>query len=543
MYQPDPAVRIEEIMAEELVTINPSTGKELACIPALGAAGIDLAVRRSRAAQSAWAAVPLAERKRHLSVLIELILKERTALAELIALEQGKPVAEALAAEVIPVLGMLKDLVRHGARTLAPRRRPHQMLLFSHKRSRLERVPFGIIVIIAPWNFPFSVPLPEIAAALLAGNSVLFKPAPHAILIGRKIAELFQAAGLPDEVLQTLYLFDREASYLTGHAGVDKIVFTGSTAVGRKVMANAAENIVPVLLELGGKDPVIIAADADVVRAAKGAVWGALFNAGQVCASIERAYVEREVAAPFIAACLHEIARVRVGDPLNPDTDMGPLSSEDHLQKILFHLSDAVDKGARLLFGGVRLDRPGFFLQPALLINVDHSMLVMREETFGPVLPVMVVDSIDEAIHYANDSVYGLSAFAYTSSRATANRLMTELHAGTVVINDSTMSWGEPSAPWVGHKQSGIGLTHSDLGLLEMTRAKYVSYDRGSRAPNLWWYPYGPATARLFHAAADLLFSRRLAHKLAALPDTVLQKRFLRSAHWGALIRNLWRLF
>jgi acyl-CoA reductase-like NAD-dependent aldehyde dehydrogenase len=530
-------------LPEVIVTVNPSSGEALAEIPALSRSGIDAAVEQSRAAQSAWARRPIKEKRALLVALQEGILAERMEIARLIALEQGKPVGEALAAEIVPVLGMIKELVRQGQRLLAPEKRPHQMLLFGHKKSRLERVPFGTVVIIAPWNFPFSVPLPEIAAALLAGNSVLFKPAPHAILIGQKIVELFRAAGFPEEVLHYLPIFDRDADYLTAHPGVDKIVFTGSTAVGRKVMRNAAENIVPVILELGGKDAVIVAADANLERAAKGVVWGALFNAGQVCASIERVYVERSAAEPFLEACLREIKKVRVGDPLQPDIEMGPLSSEAHLQKVLYHIAEAEQKGARLLHGGVRIDRPGYFIEPALLVDVDHTMLVMREETFGPVIPVMTFSSLDEAIALANDSCYGLSAFAWTGSRATAGRLLRELEAGTVVVNDSTMSWGEPTAPWVGHKQSGIGLTHADLGLLEMTRAKYVSYDRGGRGANLWWFPYTGAGTRLFDAAADLLYSRRIGRKIAALPAVFSQKRFLVTAHWFALIRNLGKLF
>lgn len=530
-------------LQEPIITINPASGEVLGQIPALSRPEIDTAVSKSREAQRDWAARPLRERRRLLARLMEQILAERQEIAILIAREQGKPLGEAMAAEIVPSLGMLKELIRRGHRVLAPERRPHQMLLFGHKRSRLERVPFGTVVIIAPWNFPFSVPLPEIAAALLAGNSVLFKPAPHSILIGRKIADLFQAAGFPEEVLQYVPLFDRDADYLTAHSGVDKIIFTGSTAVGRKVMRNAAENIVPVVLELGGKDAAIVTADADIARAARGVVWGALFNAGQVCASVERVYVDERVAEPFIDACLREISQVRVGDPLQPDTDMGPLSSEAHLHKVLFHIEEAVQKGASLRYGGARIDRPGYFIQPALLTRVDHSMLVMREETFGPVIPVMTYATLDQAIALANDSPYGLSAFAWTSSRRTAERLLRELEAGTVVINDSTMSWGEPTAPWVGHKQSGIGLTHADLGLLEMTRAKYMSYDRGGRGGNLWWYPYNAASTRLFDAATDLLFNRRLRRKLASLPAIFSQRRFLASAHWGALLRNLGKLF
>ncbi len=541
MSLPDPDLR-PLILLEDLITLNPATGEELGRLPAQDPPAVDAAIASCRAAQSEWAQRSPAERSRPIRRLMELILADRHELARLIACEQGKPVAEAMTSEVLPTLGMLKELLRIGPKTLRPQRRPHQMLLFAHKQSTLLREPFGVVAIISPWNFPFSVPMPEIAAALLAGNGVIFKPAPHTLLTGRKIADLCARAGFPDGLLQTLCLHDREADYLTRQPGIDKIVFTGSTAVGCKVMRNAADRLVPVVLELGGKDPAIVARDADIERAAKGIVWGALVNAGQVCAAIERVYVERPVAEAFIAACQREMAKVRVGDPLDPETDMGPLTSAAQLEKVLAHIADAVSRGAKLLHGGRRLDRPGFFMEPALLVQVDHSMQVMREETFGPVLPVMVVDSLEVAVELANDSPYALSAYAYTASKSTAGRLLRDLAAGTVVINDSTMSWGEPTAPWIGHKQSGIGLTHADLGLLEMTRVKYISYDRGQRAANLWWYPYGPGSLRLFDAATDLLFSRRLRHKLAALP-AVLQRRFLRSIHWGSLLRNLGKLF
>lgn len=529
--------------ADFLVSLNPSTEQELGRLPAMNRDDIDQTLLQAKAAGADWSKRSIRERQKFMTKLAAVILEQKKSITELIAAEQGKPVTEAMVSEVFAVLGILKDLSSNAHKVLRPHKMRHEQILFAHKRSKYRLEPYGVIAVISPWNFPFSVPLPEIAAALVAGNTVVFKPAPATILIGQKIDELFKTAGFPEGVLSTLYLQDEDAAYLTSHASIDKLIFTGSTPVGRKVMCAASQQMTPVILELGGKDPAIVAADADLPRAARGIVWGALFNAGQVCASIERVYVERAVADIFIDLCLTEIKAMQVGDPLDPNTQIGPLSKLDQLTKVESQIKDALERGARLLFGGYRLKRPGYFMAPALLTAVDHSMTIMTEETFGPVLPIMVVDSIDQAVVLANDSIYGLSAYAWTSSKKTAERLMSELQAGTVMINDSTSSWGEPNAPWGGFKMSGIGRTRARFGMEEMVQVKYTSYDRGGNKRNPWWYPYNAKSEVFAYSAAEGLYSGKPVAKLTNLMRIIFSRRFYSSAHWGSILLNLKKLF
>jgi acyl-CoA reductase-like NAD-dependent aldehyde dehydrogenase len=527
----------------EIISVNPSTGLELGRVSAMGRDGIDAAVGKASAAFAHWAAKPIRERQAQLRRLIQVILSQKMDIARLIAMEQGKPVAEALAAEILPVLAILKYLSRHAHETLRDKRVTNELILFTHKESSYRLVPHGVLAIISAWNFPFSVPLPQMAAALVAGNTVIFKPAPAAVLVGQKIAELFALAGFPERVVNTVFVHDRDAAYLTEHSGINKIIFTGSTEVGRKVMTAAAKGIKPVILELGGKDPAIVARDANIRRAAKGIVWGSMFATGQVCASIERVYVERPVAELFIEACLEEMKKLRIGNPLDEETDVGPLSTPEQMQTVADHIADAVTKGAKVLNGGKSHGDQGYFFEPTLLTKVNHSMKVMTEETFGPVLPIMVVDSLDEAIRLANDSIYGLSAYAWTASRATAERLMNELNAGTVLINDSTSTWGEPKAPWVGFKQSGIGVTRTEFGLMEMVQVKYASYDQGNNAYNPWWFPYDRSSHRLFTSAFGLLFSTNLLKKIPPLCSLLRNGKFVKTAHWGAILRHIKKIW
>jgi succinate-semialdehyde dehydrogenase/glutarate-semialdehyde dehydrogenase len=537
----EPALPISPAF-DTIISINPATEQELGRVPVMQRPDVDLAIENARHSFRSWSQVPLAGRRRCLQRLIDLVVDEKEAIAELIAREQGKPVAEALAAEVVPVLAVLKFLIKQGPRQLRHEVIANEMLLFVHKKSQYRFVPYGVVAIVSPWNFPFSVPLPQIAAALLAGNTVLFKPAPASVLIGKKIDDLLRGAGLPTDVVTTLFLDDRDAPYLTEHDGIDKIIFTGSTEVGHKVMASAAKHVRPVVLELGGKDAAVVAADADVERAAKGIVWGSLFASGQVCASVERVYVEKPAADRFIKACLQEMQKLRVGDPMEEGVDIGPLTTSEQLAKVIEHVQDAVQKGAKVMHGGERVGERGFFFQPTLLVDVNHSMKVMSEETFGPILPIMVVNSLDEAIRFANDSEYGLSAFGWTQSRKTAERLMAELEAGTVLINDSTMTWGEPTAPWVGFKRSGVGLTRSRFGLLEMMQIKYVSYDSGGNKTNMWWFPYAGGKT-LFMNAVDLLYKPMGKDKAKGLVAMLTSKRFLTTARWPSLLSKLHKLY
>jgi acyl-CoA reductase-like NAD-dependent aldehyde dehydrogenase len=396
--------------------------------------------------------------------------------------------------------------------------------------------------VITPWNYPFGIAITGAAAALAAGNTVVLKPAPATSLIGLRIGELAAKIGLPAGVLDIVTTDDAVASALVEDPRVGKIVFTGSVATGRKVMAAAATNLTPVVLELGGKDPAVVCRDADLDRAARGIVWGAFLNSGQTCASVERVYVERPVADALVEKVVAETRRLRQGDPRGADVEMGPLTLERQRRIVEDHVADAKARGAKILTGGEKPAGEGFFYPPTVLTNVDHSMKIMREETFGPVLPIMAVDSLDEAIRLANDSEYGLTASGWTRDPATARRLQTELQAGVVTINDHASSYGEPTAPWGGMKASGIGRTHGLAGLREMVQVKYVTEDR-SRRPALWWFPYGVEFRTLMTAANRALHaSSPFARLKSQLALTRFGRYWRRVSAWSVL-KNADKLF
>ncbi len=527
----------------ELVSYNPATEEEIGRIQLHSRSELDETIGKAREQFEHWAKVPLKERLKYIRKLKNVIYEQADEIATLLATEQGKTKTEAVLSEIAATLMILKKIPRHAKQALRERKVGHEMILFVHKKSAYRYEPYGVIVVISPWNFPFSVPLPEIISAVVAGNVVIFKPAPGTPFIGKKIDDLFREAGFPEGVLNTVFLQDADAEYLTKHPAVDKIIFTGSTKTGTAVMCAAAGQQSSILLELGGKDPAIVAADADIKRSARGIVWGALFNTGQVCASIERVYVERPVAEEFIAECLENMKKVRVGDPLSENTDIGPMENERQMNQVLDHISDAIQKGAKLLYGGKRIGEKGFFLEPALLVDVNHSMKVMNEETFGPVLPIMVVDSIDEAIRLANDVDYGLSAYGWTRSKKTARKLMNELQAGTVAINDATFSWAEPNAPWGGFKKSGIGRTRAIPGLMEMVQLKYISYDKGNNQANFWWFPADNVLKKLTENSLHFLFANNIFKRMKGLLGLIPHGRFTKNFHWFAALRKIYKAF
>jgi succinate-semialdehyde dehydrogenase/glutarate-semialdehyde dehydrogenase len=520
---------------------SPADGRPFAQVTLLDAEQMGEAVAAAREAFPAWSGAGCRERGRALQRLREALVEEAEELARLVEREQGKPVAEAHVAEVLPSLEALKHLAAHSEDLLREDAVEGQILLLAHKEAKLVYEPFGVVLAITPWNYPLGLPLPIVAAALAAGNTVVLKPAPSTTLGGLRIGALARRAELPAGVVNVVAVDDALAPGLVEDPRVGKIVFTGSVATGKKVMAAAAKNLTPVLLELGGKDPAIVCRDADLDRAVPGIVWGAFMNAGQTCASIERVYVEREVAEPFLARVVEETRRLRVGGGESP-ADLGPLTLERQRQIVEQHVADAREKGARVLTGGATAPGPGFFYPPTVLTDVDHTMAVMREETFGPLLPIMAVDSLDEAIRLANDSDYGLTASGWTRSRETARRLQRELQAGVVTINDGLSSFGEPAAPWGGVKQSGIGRTHGRVGLREMVQPKYVNLDR-SRGPELWWYPYDEGYGRLLSEANPALHARSPWRRLRHLVRLATHGRLWRRLGVRRLLANIDKLF
>ncbi len=524
-----------------IVTTNPATGEVIARVSALDEAGAVQAVAAARDAYPAWAATSLAERQRLLARWLEIMVAEADELANLVAREGGKPVAEAKLVDVFPGCEVLAYLARRLPALLAFKPVKPRVVLFSHWRAGYRFDPLGVIVVVAPWNYPVAIPMNGIVAAVAAGNTVVFKPASATVLIGLALGDMARRAGFPPGVINTVALPGRATDALIDDPSVTKVLFTGSVGIGKRVAQRLAARLIPSQLELGGKDPAIVAADCDLERTARGVVWGAFMNTGQTCASIERAYVERPVYDRFLNRVVELTRALRVGDPFDPHTDVGPMTTEEQREEVHRQVQEALAGGARAVTGGSLPAGPGLFYPPTILVDARDEMSVVREETFGPVLPIMPVDSIDEAIARANSSRFGLCASGWTRSRATARRLQRELEAGVVMINESVVAFGESTASWGGVKESGIGRTHGPYGLLEMCNVKYVAADYGRDRAMPWYYPYDGDFGRFISAAIPALYGRGV-RKAAALARLAGTRRFIGRVRKSTVLANPHRL-
>jgi succinate-semialdehyde dehydrogenase/glutarate-semialdehyde dehydrogenase len=523
--------------------VNPATGEAFADVVRAGPAEIDAAVASARKAFLSWSKTPVAVRQKHLARLLEEVRKAHEDVARLVATEQGKPVGEARALDVVPAADTLRYLSRQAAAILAERPVDYAQILFAHKSGSYRLEPLGVVAIVTPWNFPFGIPFVEVAACLAAGDTVVLKPASATALTGLAVGDLCRRAGLPPGVVNVVTAGGEDTNRLIEHAGIAKILFTGAVETGIGVMQRAAKNLTGVVLELGGKDPAVVAADADLDRASSGLVWGAFVNAGQACGSVERVYVVKEVAEEFLGKVVAKAKALRLGDPLSSTTDMGPLTTEAQRALVEAHVADARAKGARVLAGGHRPRAKGWWYPPTVLTHVDHSMRCMHEETFGPLLPVMVVDTLEEAIRLANESEYGLTASGWTRSRRTARRLAEELHAGTVTINDHLFSFGEPTATWGGVKKSGVGRSHAAFGLHELVNIKHVSVDMGNAGAMPWWYPYDSAFHAFTKKAFGTLYSNDPRTKLPDALGLLGSGRFFGYVKVSTLASRLGKVF
>ena len=507
-------------LARKIVSVNPATGEILRQFDAATDTDVHASVARARAAQPAWNALGVQKRIFILREFQRLLHKNKSEVAALIAREAGKPMVEALLTEVIVVLDAARFCVENAFDFLREQPVPHGNLAMKAKTGCILREPHGVIGIISPWNYPFSIPATESLSALVTGNAVVLKASELTSLNALQLAALLYQADVPKDVFRVV-VGDGSAGSALLNAPIDKLIFTGSVATGKRIAQAAAARLLPLVLELGGKDPMLVLDDADVDVASSGAVWGAFANCGQACLSVERCYVHRSLYEAFLEACVEKTKRLRVGNGSDPRTDIGPLIHKQQLRNVEAHVEDARMRGARVLTGGLPLPDLGpNFYSPTVLADVTHAMHIMCEETFGPVLPVMPFDTDDEAIRLANDSEYGLAASIWTRDRSCGEALARRIQAGTVMVNDAVACFGISEAPHGGVKASGIGRTHGRFGLEEMVRIKYVDSDL-PRMKQVWWYGYGDAFTRQMEGFVDLMFARRLSRRLRGAIDSL----------------------
>ncbi len=467
---------------------NPATLEPLGEIEVQSAAEVRDAVGRARKAQPEWAALSFDQRARYLRRALAILLDEQDRYVDVIVSESGKPRTEARSMAIFAASDLLTYYAKRAERLLRPQKLRLHGVMRVMKRCRIVYRPLGVIGVITPWNGPFVLSINPTAQALMAGNCVVLKPSEVTPRSGALVGELFRAAGLPEGVLE-IVTGDGETGAALVEAGVDKISFTGSVATGRRVGEACARQLIPCTLELGGKDPMIVCADADLDRAAGAAVAGAFFNAGHYCSGTERVYVVESVADEFTERVVERTGKLRQG--VTGEFDVGAVFWQDQLEIIEHHVNDAVERGARVLAGGRRHpELKGLFYEPTVLAGVTHEMQVMRDETFGPVLPIMRVADEDEAVRMANDCRYGLGAMVWTRDTRRGFELARRFDAGGVCINDMSMVYGVLEAPFGGMKESGVGQVNGETGLKGYCFAQPILTDRFGGRQTADRYPY-----------------------------------------------------
>ncbi len=517
--EPDP--RVSTVPAAGFVaSIDAASGQIVEQIPATAPETVPGLMAGAREAQKSWAGKSVRQRCTYLRKIRDAIYVHRQEVTAAISLETGKPHVEAVFAELLLALDSADFLARQAPERLRSEAVPHHNIGVKAKSGSLHFQPFGVLAIISPWNYPFSIPMAQILPALVAGNAVLLKPSELTPRVGDVIGKIIAAAGVPSGLVQVLQGGGALGAAII-EANPDKVFFTGSVSTGKRIAEACARRLIPTSLELGGKDAMLVLADADLEIASSAAVWGGFMNCGQTCISVERIYVEEPIAQPFIERCVEKAGKLRLGPPSDRDAEIGPMIRATQLEKVEEQLRDAVTQGAQIAAGGKRRSDLGpTFFEPTVVTNVDQSMQLMREETFGPVIAIRPVKSADEALALANDSEFALSASIWTGDAAKARTIAQQIRAGSVMINDVASYYGITEAPHGGSRSSGWGRSHSRFGLLEMVQVKYVDVDLLPRTPKSWWFGYNENVAAAADRFVDFLFAPRWTRRMAALAST-----------------------
>jgi acyl-CoA reductase-like NAD-dependent aldehyde dehydrogenase len=499
---------IEQPTATETIAVeNPATGKVIRTLPVDSAEDVKAAAERARAAQPGWEALGFEGRGRVLRRMQKWLLDNGDRVVQSIVDETGKTHEDAIVVEVAYGAGALGFWAKHAPDYLADEKVRTSNPLVLGRKLVVRYAPVGVVGVIGPWNYPLVNSFGDAIPALAAGNAVLLKPSEVTPLTSMLLAEGFRESGLPEHVLQILV-----GGAETGVALIDEsnfVMFTGSTATGKKVMARAAETLTPVALELGGKDPMIVLADADLERAANAATYYSMQNGGQTCVSIERVYVEAPVYDQFVDAVTERVKALRQGVPTGPGTvEVGAVTFSPQLDIIRRHVDQARDAGARITAGGHVREGEGRFFEPTVLADVDHSMTAMTEETFGPTVPIMRVADAEEAIRMANDSPYGLGASVWTKDGARGEQIARRLESGYACVNDANINYFAYELPMGGWKDSGLGVRHGAGGIRKYTRQQAILVTRVALKRDVHFFPYSARTTKLLGRLTKLLYGR-----------------------------------
>ncbi len=489
-----------------LDSFNPATGELVGSVATIGPGEVQGAVDDVAEVQPFWGELSLADRARYLTRAAELLAADVDEVAELLTAEQGKPITESYSMEVLPTIDGLRWIAEEGPSILDDREIRMGRGLFIGKKGKFSFEPIGVVGVISPWNYPWSIPFGEVALALMAGNGVVLKPSEVTPLLGERIRVAFEKAGVPDGLIRVLH-GDGSVGAALCESSAGKIFFTGSARAGYAVGGACAARMKGAVLELGGKDPAIVCADADLDTAVAGIAWGGFANAGQTCSGIERVYAVQDVAERLTERLAEAASKLRVGDPADWGTEIGPMTTPEQFEKVSELVDDAVGAGAERLCGGPTEvpGSSGSYYAPTVLRGVKQEMRVMKEEVFGPVLPVVPVANEEEAIELANDSDFGLGASVWTRDRRKGERIARRLESGMVWINDHAYTHAAMQCAWGGVKDSGLGRTHSQFGLYECCEIKTVTWT-SPRSRNFWWHPYDETRGEAFRSASDLLF-------------------------------------
>jgi len=503
----DGANRITGV-STDIAVENPATGEIVGTVPDLGADMVAEMAARGRAAQPEWQAYGFDGRARVLLRAQKWVMDNAERIVATICSETGKTFEDAELAEIGYAGAAFGFWAKEGPSYLADERVKSSQVLVKGKKLILRYRPLGLIGVIGPWNYPLTNSFGDCIPALMAGNSVIMKPSEITPLTSLLLAEGLRECGLPESVLQIATGRGETGAALVEH--VDMIMFTGSTKTGRKVAEAAARRLIPASLELGGKDPMLVLADADVERAANFATYYSMQNAGQTCISIERVYVEEPVYDEFVAKVSEKVRALRVGKPEGPGSvEVGAITFAPQMETIKDHVADATQKGARILTGGNEVQGAGRFFEPTVLVDVDHTMKCMTEETFGPTLPIMKVRDADEAVRLANDSIYGLGASVFSRDTERGEAIARRLHTGAANVNDAMINYTVLELPMGGAKASGLGSRHGANGIRKYcSQQAIVVTQRLAMKKEVFMYPYKSRTSKMLAGLFKLMYGR-----------------------------------